>query len=304
MSRNRDDGNRLCHSISLQVGQSLVSIPGAGHRQRLVAIGSHQRGKANLAYRRCEKISCLRVILNDERTALPGHDQIVLCGPSNAAGPGNFPLDDALYQRALVLGHPSPIDEIGENRLGERWVTLPPIQYRLLLTLAERAGEVIACQELLRLVWEYDAGETEARVATLEVVLRQIRDLIAAGQEARRAVTMLAQEAPQHHWRSICTSGPARVRWNRYCVPDVKATVLRVDRKNEGAHRSARHGQVVAGTRPGGRTGGPGHLKVMPHEALERLAVLRMLLSADRGPAYLDQSTTFRGPGRGSRPRR
>jgi len=147
-----------------------------------------------------------RVILNDERTALPGHDQIVLCGLLNAAGAGNFPLNDALYRRALVLGHPSPIDEVGENRLGERWVTLPPIQYRLLLTLAERAGEVIACQELLRLVWGYDAGETEARVATLEVVLRQIRDLIAAGQEARRAVTLLAEDAHQQHWRSICLS--------------------------------------------------------------------------------------------------
>ena len=60
-------------------------------------------------------------------------------------------------------------------RLGERWVTLPPIQYRLLLTLAERAGEVIDCQQLLRLVWGYDdARETEAR-ELVKVHIRQIR---------------------------------------------------------------------------------------------------------------------------------
>lgn len=58
--------------------------------------------------------------------------------------------------------------------LGKRWVTLPPIQYRLLLTLAERAGEVITSQQLLRLVWGYEAGETEAR-ELVKVHIGQIR---------------------------------------------------------------------------------------------------------------------------------
>jgi DNA-binding winged helix-turn-helix (wHTH) protein len=58
--------------------------------------------------------------------------------------------------------------------IGERWVALPPIQYRLLLTLAERAGEVIDCQELLRTVWGYEAGEIEAR-ELVKVHIRQIR---------------------------------------------------------------------------------------------------------------------------------
>jgi len=65
-------------------------------------------------------------------------------------------------------------------RLGERWVTLPPIQYRLLLTLAERAGEVIDCQQLLRLVWGYDAGEIEAR-ELVKVHIRQIRRRLGLG---------------------------------------------------------------------------------------------------------------------------
>jgi DNA-binding response OmpR family regulator len=58
--------------------------------------------------------------------------------------------------------------------LGQRWVTLPPIQYRLLLALAKRAGEVISSQELLRLVWGYDTEEAEAR-ELVKVHIRQIR---------------------------------------------------------------------------------------------------------------------------------
>jgi DNA-binding response OmpR family regulator len=58
--------------------------------------------------------------------------------------------------------------------VGERWVTLPPIQYRLLLALAQREGEVVDCQELLRLVWGYEAEEAEAR-ELVKVHIRQIR---------------------------------------------------------------------------------------------------------------------------------
>jgi DNA-binding winged helix-turn-helix (wHTH) protein len=58
--------------------------------------------------------------------------------------------------------------------LGGRWITLPPIQYRLLLALAQREGEVVDCQELLRLVWGYEAEEAEAR-ELVKVHIRQIR---------------------------------------------------------------------------------------------------------------------------------
>ena len=59
-------------------------------------------------------------------------------------------------------------------RLNERWVTLPPIQYRLLSALAQREGEVIDCQDLLRTVWGYEARESEAR-ELVKVHIRQIR---------------------------------------------------------------------------------------------------------------------------------
>jgi DNA-binding winged helix-turn-helix (wHTH) protein len=73
--------------------------------------------------------------------------------------------------------------QVGELRIdtqrkratvGDRWIALPPIQYRLLLALAKRAGEVVGCQELLREVWGYEAGELEAR-ELVKVHIRQIR---------------------------------------------------------------------------------------------------------------------------------
>ena len=82
----------------------------------------------------------------------------------------------------LVQGEPQ-FYQVGDLRIdtrrkraivGERWVALPPLQYRLLLTLARRAGEVINAQELLRIVWGYDASAIEAR-ELVKVHIRQIR---------------------------------------------------------------------------------------------------------------------------------
>lgn len=85
---------------------------------------------------------------------------------------------------ARRLAQPPPqYYQVGELRIdtrkrrasiGERWITLPPIQYRLLLALAQREGEVVDCQELLRLVWGYEAEDAEAR-ELVKVHIRQIR---------------------------------------------------------------------------------------------------------------------------------
>lgn len=58
--------------------------------------------------------------------------------------------------------------------LAGRWTTLPPLQYRLLLALAQRAGEVVGYRELLQAVWGYDGDAREAR-ELLKVHIRQIR---------------------------------------------------------------------------------------------------------------------------------
>lgn len=113
---------------------------------------------------------------------------------NSLAEPGNWPpllFVDALASGAAtgivvaqrVIQEASHYYQIGElhidtrkrrAKLGERWVTLPPIQYRLLLTLAKRAGEVIDYRELLRAVWGYEAEESEAR-ELVKVHIRQIR---------------------------------------------------------------------------------------------------------------------------------
>ncbi len=68
--------------------------------------------------------------------------------------------------------------------LGGRWVTLPPIQYRLLLALARRAGEVVSYRELLRAVWGYDGDDTEAR-ELLKEHIRRIRRRLGLDLEER-----------------------------------------------------------------------------------------------------------------------
>lgn len=126
-----------------------------------------------------------------ERAALARVD---LASLSKLTEPGCWPpllVVDTLAagdQNGLVLARrlaqPPPRQyQVGELRIdtrkrrasiGERWATLPPIQYRLLLALAQREGEVIGCQELLRIVWGFDAEEAEAR-ELVKVHIRQIR---------------------------------------------------------------------------------------------------------------------------------
>jgi DNA-binding response OmpR family regulator len=112
----------------------------------------------------------------------------------NLAEPGRWPplilvdmpaagaREGVVLTKRLIRPSPPPY-QIGELRIdtrkkrvgiGERWVTLPPLQYRLLLTLAKRAGEVVSYRELLQAVWGYDGDDNEAR-ELLKVHIRQIR---------------------------------------------------------------------------------------------------------------------------------
>jgi len=124
-----------------------------------------------------------------ERVALTRMEPTTLL---NLTEPGRWPpliLVDAPATRVrdgVVLTRrfaPFPVYQIGELRIdtrkkrvgfGDRWVRLPPLQYRLLLTLVRRAGEVVSYRELLRAVWGYDGEDNEAR-ELLKVHIRQIR---------------------------------------------------------------------------------------------------------------------------------
>jgi DNA-binding response OmpR family regulator len=45
----------------------------------------------------------------------------------------------------------------------KRWISLPPVQFKLLLVLAQHEGKVVGYQQLLREVWGYDGSQVEAQ---------------------------------------------------------------------------------------------------------------------------------------------
>jgi DNA-binding response OmpR family regulator len=55
-----------------------------------------------------------------------------------------------------------------------KWVQLPPMQYQILVTLAQRPNEVLGFRELLRQVWGYDGSKAEAQ-ELLKAHVRLIR---------------------------------------------------------------------------------------------------------------------------------
>jgi hypothetical protein len=139
-----------------------------------------------------------------ERTALARLDSMIML---NLAEPGRWPplilmdtptsdLEDGL-SITRRFPHVSPLFyRIGElcidtcrkrAGLGKHWVTLPPIQYRLLLALARRTGEVVTYQELLREVWGYEGEENEAR-ELLKEHIRRIRRRLRMDPERHRYI--------------------------------------------------------------------------------------------------------------------
>jgi DNA-binding winged helix-turn-helix (wHTH) protein len=126
-----------------------------------------------------------------ERQAL---SRASLADLAKIAGPGRWPpvliadeeislLAQGLAAAGRLAGADPQYYEIGKLRIdtrrkratiGERWVALPPLQYRLLLTLARRSGEVLDAQQLLRIVWGYESTAVEAR-ELVKVHIRQIR---------------------------------------------------------------------------------------------------------------------------------
>jgi hypothetical protein len=108
----------------------------------------------------------------------PGHWPPLILIDTPAAG-----ARDAVALTGGIAQSAFPLYQIADLRidtrkkrvgLGERWVTLPPLQYRLLLALAKRAGEVVSYRHLLREVWGYEGDDSEAR-ELLKVHVRQIR---------------------------------------------------------------------------------------------------------------------------------
>jgi DNA-binding response OmpR family regulator len=171
--------------------------------QRMKAELGDMRGRYTIATTWSDALSFSEKDLPDlvlvERVALGQIDLATLlnlvqanrCPPLLLVGTPTTDARSAITVAQELAREPPQFYQIGELRIdthrkraaiGERWVALPPIQYRLLLTLIRRAGEAIDCQELLRVVWGYDANESEAR-ELVKVHIRQIRRRLALDPE-------------------------------------------------------------------------------------------------------------------------
>jgi DNA-binding winged helix-turn-helix (wHTH) protein len=122
-----------------------------------------------------------RVLLNQQPRALlnvlssTGHWPVIV--PIKVSSVRPTVADRKRVAAALALIRPRrPVEHL--IRIGElvidparkrarfkkkRWVSLPPVQYKLLFVLAQHEGKVVGYQQLLREVWGYDGSQSEAQ---------------------------------------------------------------------------------------------------------------------------------------------
>lgn len=108
-----------------------------------------------------------------------------------------------LQQRALTQAPSRPtLDPDGVLRVGDDWVSLPPVEARLMAALLERFGAVVSREHLARAGWPAGAPGRNAldvhmlrvrrRIAPLALVITTVRSrgylLEASGEVGLRAV--------------------------------------------------------------------------------------------------------------------
>ena len=62
--------------------------------------------------------------------------------------------------------------------MDDRWVRLPPIQFRILQHLAANTNEVVSHRELISVVWGVEAADDEGRRDVLKVHIRHLRRML------------------------------------------------------------------------------------------------------------------------------
>lgn len=93
---------------------------------------------------------------------------------------------DGLRRRVEARVHPSPVlDDDGVLRLGDRWVSLPPVEARLTAALLDRYGAVVSRDALARAGWPTGAPGRNAldvhmlrlrrRLSPLALAIRTVR---------------------------------------------------------------------------------------------------------------------------------
>ncbi len=93
---------------------------------------------------------------------------------------------EGLRRRAAARVHPAPaLDDDGVLRLGDRWVSLPPVEARLTAALLGRYGAVVSRDALARAGWPTGAPGRNAldvhmlrlrrRLSPLALAIRTVR---------------------------------------------------------------------------------------------------------------------------------
>lgn len=111
--------------------------------------------------------------------------------PTRAASGG---VDDELLRLADLVVEPAR----WAARRGDRELQLTRTEFRLLVTLLERAGTVVGRSALMQAVWDYDFGTSSSN---LDVYVSYLRRKLEAGGESRlvhtvRGVGYVARELP------------------------------------------------------------------------------------------------------------
>jgi DNA-binding response OmpR family regulator len=110
---------------------------------------------------------------------------------------------DGLRRRTEARTEPCPmLDDDGVLRLGDRWVSLPPVEARLTAALLERFGAVVSRDSLARAGWPAGAPGRNAldvhmlrlrrRLSPLALAIRTVRSRGYLLERAETAETELA----------------------------------------------------------------------------------------------------------------
>jgi DNA-binding response OmpR family regulator len=110
---------------------------------------------------------------------------------------------DGLRRRAEARVDPAPaLDDDGVLRLGDRWVSLPPVEARLTAALLDRYGAVVSRDALARAGWPAGAPGRNALDVHMLRLRRRLSPLALAIRTVRSRgylLERLAGEAGQAH---------------------------------------------------------------------------------------------------------
>jgi DNA-binding response OmpR family regulator len=105
---------------------------------------------------------------------------------------------EGLRRRGEARSDPTPaLDDDGVLRLGERWVSLPPVEARLTAALLDRFGAVVSRETLARAGWPTGAPGRNALDVHMLRLRRRLSPLTLAIRTVRSRGYLLEREGTE-----------------------------------------------------------------------------------------------------------